>query len=103
MQAMLAAWEGHCADPRLPRTLAPRLRAAGLDVTAVHGHPIINTRLGADTYSQGIMQLMAAFVRKQQGDMATQADAWLADQRALDAQGAYFFSLTRFLFLAVKG
>jgi arsenite methyltransferase len=103
MQAMLAAWEGHCADPRLPRTLGPRLRAAGFNITAVHGHPIINTRLGADTYSQGIMELMAAFVRKRQGDMATQADAWLGDLRDLEAQGAYFFSLTRFLFVAVKG
>lgn len=102
MRAMLAAWEGHCADPRLPRTLGPRLRAAGFDVTAVHGHPIINTRLGADTYSQGIMELMAGFARRTKADVAAQADDWLADLRALDAQGAYFFSLTRFIFVATK-
>jgi arsenite methyltransferase len=102
MRAMLTAWEVHCADPRLPRTLAPRLGAAGFDVRSVHGHPIINTRLGDDTYSQGIMELIAAFVRRRHGDKAAEAAAWEADLRALDRQGEYFFSLTRFLFVAMK-
>lgn len=102
MRALLTVWEGHCADPRLPRTLVPRLRAAGFDVSAVHGHPIINTRLGVDTYSQGIMELLAAFVRKRHGETAALADAWFADLHDLDRQGGYFFALTRFLFLAGK-
>lgn len=102
MRAMLDAWEAHCADPRLPRTLAPRLRAAGFDVTGVHGHAIINTRLVSGTYSIGIMNLMAAFVRKRDAALAGQVDDWLADQRALEARGEYFFSLTRFMFMAAK-
>src|SRR3954447_6605575 len=39
MQAMLTGWEAHCADPRLPRTLGPRLRKAGFDLGGVHGYP----------------------------------------------------------------
>jgi arsenite methyltransferase len=102
MRAMLTAWEAHCADPRLPRTLAPRLRAAGFELRGAHGHPIINTRLGDDTYSQGIMELIAAFVRRRHADKAAEAAAWEADLRALDSRGEYFFSLTRFLFVATK-
>jgi arsenite methyltransferase len=102
MRAMLEAWEGHCADPRLPRTLGPRLRAAGFEVADVRGHAIVNTRLGADTYSIGIMNLMAAFARKREGSVAGQVDEWLAEQKELDARGEYFFSLTRFMFMATK-
>jgi arsenite methyltransferase len=103
MARMLHAWEAHCADPRLPRTLAPRLKAAGLTIDEVRGHPIINTRLGADTYSEGIMELMANFVRKQKGVDGGEIDGWAADLRALSAQGRYFFALTRFLFRVTKG
>jgi SAM-dependent methyltransferase len=102
MARLLRAWEAHCADPRLPRTLAPRLKAAGFKIDEVSGHPIINLRLGSDTYSEGIMELMANFVRKRHSAMSAEVDAWTADQRALDEQGGYFFALTRYLFLATK-
>jgi ubiquinone/menaquinone biosynthesis C-methylase UbiE len=102
MRTMLDVWEAHCADPRLPRSLGPRLRAAGLEVSEVAGHPIINTRLGEETYSQGIMQLIGAFVRRQKSPIAMQVDDWLADLAALDVRGEYFFSLTRFMFLVRK-
>ena len=97
---MLRAWEVHCVDPRLPRTLAPRLRAAGFMVDLVRGHPIINTRLGADIFSQNIMQMMANFVSKQDG--VVDADGWLSDLHGLNDDNRYFFAMTRFMFLATK-
>ena len=102
MARLLRAWETHCADPRLPRTLAPRLRAAGFTVDDVRGHPIINLRLGSDTYSQGIMELLANYVRKRNSAMSAEVDAWAADLRALSEQGRYFFALTRFMVSASK-
>ena len=100
MTAMLRVWEAHCADPRLPRTLGPRLRAAGFKVDLVRGHPIINTRLGADIYSQSVMQMMANFVRKQDG--VVDVDGWHSDLHGLNDDNRYFFALTRFMFLATK-
>ena len=102
MRAMLTVWEKHCAEPRLPRTLALRMRKAGSNVTGIHGHSIINTRLGDDTYSQGIMEMMANFVRKHSRKTGPQADAWLGDLRGLDRQGEYFFSSTRFIVTATR-
>lgn len=100
MAAMLRSWEAHCADPRLPRVLSPKLAAAGFKVGEVVAHPIVNMRLGADTYSEGIMMFMANFVRKR--DPSLDVDGWLADLRALSDQGCYFFASTRFIFLATK-
>jgi SAM-dependent methyltransferase len=98
MQSVLDAWEAHCADPRLPRTLGPLLRAAGFEVTDVTTHTIVNPRLGDDTYSGNLIELIANFVRRRAPDVA--ADAWREDLHALNAQGRYFFALTRFLFSA---
>jgi arsenite methyltransferase len=33
MERVLSAWATHCADPHLPRTLGPRLRDAGFEIT----------------------------------------------------------------------
>ena len=49
MARIMKGWEMHCADPRLPRTLIPRLRAAGFKIVEVEGYPIVNT-----TYRPGI-------------------------------------------------
>ena len=102
MAKMLRHWEAHCADPRLPRTLVPRLRAAGFRIEAVQGHPIVNAHFGDDVYSKGIAELLAAFVRRRVPESAKEVDGWLADLTALNAQGRYFFASTRFIFLAAK-
>jgi hypothetical protein len=102
MRRMLTAWEPHCADPRLPRTLVARLRGGGFEIGKVIGHPIINTRLGDDTYSQNIMGLMANFVRRRKSLEEAEIEAWSADLRELDSSGRYFFSTTRFMVMAHK-
>ena len=100
MAVMLRAWEAHCADPRLPRVLAPKLAANGFKVGDVVAHPIVNMRLGIDTYSEGIMMFLANFVRRREPSL--DVDGWLADLRSLSDQGRYFFASTRFIFLATK-
>jgi len=101
MARVMRAWEVHCTDPRLPRTLRPRL-AGRFRVEKVVGYPIVNTRLGEDTYSDGIMRLLVEFVRRQKSLAAEELDAWADDLQTLSEQGRYFFALTRFLFLASK-
>jgi arsenite methyltransferase len=96
------AWEFHCADPRLPRTLAPRLRAAGFDVVSISGFAIVNTMFDPSTYSHALAQLIVDFIERQDVLARSELDAWLADLRELNSAGRYFFSTLRCFFLAVK-
>jgi arsenite methyltransferase len=102
MAKVLAAWETHCTDPRLPRTLGSRLRAAGFALEGVSGFAIINTTLDEENYSSGIIGLIDDFVRKQGSLASDELDAWRAEQQALSAKGAYFFSTTRHMFQVRK-
>ena len=102
MDKVRRAWEAHCTDPRLPRTLAPRLNAAGFVVEGISGYPIINARLGQETYSGGILQFIIDFVRKQNAVPSEELDDWAAEQRSLSEEGRYFFSTMRYFFLAHK-
>lgn len=102
MAKVLAVWEAHCADPRLPRTLAPRLRAAGFAVEGVSGFPIVNTTLAEKNYSGGLLELIVDFVRKQASMSPEELDAWRTEQRALGERGGYFFGTMRYLFRATK-
>jgi ubiquinone/menaquinone biosynthesis C-methylase UbiE len=102
MKRILQAWEAHCADPRLPRTLAARLKAAGFSLGEIIGYPIINMRLGEDTYSEGLLLLITEFVRKQKSSVSEEVDAWASELRALSDEGRYFFSTMRYFFLVSK-
>jgi ubiquinone/menaquinone biosynthesis C-methylase UbiE len=102
MQRMLRAWESHCADPRLPRTLASRLGAAGFRIDGVSGWAIVNASLDWDSYSYGLARLIEDFVVRHEKVPREEAAAWAAEQRALGESGQYFFSTTRHFFCASK-
>jgi hypothetical protein len=102
MKEVLAAWEAHCTDPRLPRTLVPRLRAAGFAVDGVSGFPIVNTTLAEENYSGGMIGLIADFIRKQGSMPPEELEAWRAEQHALSENGEYFFGTMRYMFRARK-
>lgn len=102
MDRVLGAWDEHLADPHLPRSLAPRLEEAGFGVQRKQVIPLFNPEYGANTYSHGIMGAITAFVAGRQGITGEEADAWAQELRSLGQSGSYFFSLNRYLFLAVK-
>ena len=101
MRAVLKAWEQHCTDPHLPRTLSVQLKTARFRVNAVTGYPLINTLIGA-SYSEGILRLATDFVSRQNSLPRSELDAWAAEQYALSEHGRYFFSSMRCFFLAEK-
>jgi arsenite methyltransferase len=97
---VLAAWEEHLAHARLPRRLIPLLREAGLELTHLEVVPMLNAGYHRNTYSAGMLELVAAFVPGRGGVSADEATAWAEDLKCLGSD--YFFSLNRYLFLARK-
>jgi ubiquinone/menaquinone biosynthesis C-methylase UbiE len=102
MAAVMKAWEPHCAHPRLPRTLADRLRAAGFVVDDVTVFPIVNLCWSDDSYSKGMTPIIAEFVAKRGGIESGELEAWAAEFARLSEEGRYFFCTSRFIFSASK-
>jgi SAM-dependent methyltransferase len=102
MQRVLDAWEEHLVDPHLPRKLIRLLDDAGLTVDLCHVVPIVNVRSNHNTYSAGMIELIADFIPGRQGLAEPDAIAWSEDLSALSRSGDYFLSLNRYLFRAVK-
>ena len=102
MARIMKGWETHCADSRLPRTLIPRLRAAGFTVIGVEGYPIVNTTYRPGDFSHGLSRLIADFVLTHGFDAAV-VDGWLDDLVRIEQRNSSFFSLNRYFFSVEKG
>ena len=98
MARVRKAWEAHCAHPRLPQTLAPRLRDAGFTLAEVSTFQIVNTKLEPGTYSYGVVDLIRDFVAERGLVDPEELAAWADELHALSAQGHYFLSTTRSFF-----
>ena len=102
MAEVLAAWEAHCAHPRLPRSMARRLADAGFTVDEASVFPILNRRWDDDAYSKGIARTIGEFVAKRGGMSGDDVAAWAAEFPRMSREGRYFFFSARFIFLASK-
>lgn len=101
MTQIMKGWEMHCADPRLPRTLIPRLRAVGLQLVDVEGYPIINTTYCSRDFSHGLSHLIGDFLLTRGFEKRILND-WLADLLETEQRSASFFSLNRYFFAVEK-
>ena len=107
---ILRAWDRHLTHRSLPRTLAPHLRSAGFTDVAVQGHAFCTTAFDPQSYGGGVLPQIAAFAVGRgsrlmgAGGPITEEESasWLAELRALDARGAFFFAITQFCFTAIK-
>ncbi|MFQ5775082.1 MAG: class I SAM-dependent methyltransferase [Kiloniellaceae bacterium] len=102
MARVLAAWDEHFVHAGLPRTLSPQLRDAGFTVRRRAVIPMFNPEYDTDTFSHGMIGIIASFVVGRKGVTREEADAWAAELRELGERGRYFFSLNRYLFVADK-
>jgi arsenite methyltransferase len=98
MRAVLAAWEEHLADPYLPRTLGAALRAAGFATGPPRVVTLLGTGANRDTFSAGLVPLIANFVVGRRGLDEAMVRGWVDDLAALGE--ATFFSLNRYVFCA---
>jgi ubiquinone/menaquinone biosynthesis C-methylase UbiE len=97
---VLAAWDEHLVDPYLPRRLTRLLSGAGFSVARREAIPLLNAGYDPNTFSAGLMGFITAFVPGRQGLTEADVQAWAEDLKALGDD--YFFSLNRYLFLAVR-
>jgi ubiquinone/menaquinone biosynthesis C-methylase UbiE len=102
MARVLAAWDGHLADPALPRTLAARLRAAGFSGVAAEGHSFATVDLTPDAYGAAIVPLVERYVAGRDGITAADAAAWSAELGELGERGEFFFACVQFCFTATR-
>jgi arsenite methyltransferase len=102
MDRVLRAWDGHLAHPSLPRTLAPRLRAAGFTDVQVEGHTFATTEHTPDAYGAAILPLVQQYVTGRDGITDAEAAAWAAEQRHLGERGEFFFACIQFCFTATR-
>ena len=98
MKRVLNAFAPHCADSRLPRTLAARFRQVGLQVDEVSYFPIINVDRYEGCYGAMIVPFITAYVGAQGTVSDDELTAWAEEQCELDRRGEHFFSSGRFSF-----
>jgi len=99
---VLRAWDQHLVHPSLPRTLAPRLRAAGFSSVAMVGHAFTALEFDPELYSVALLPTIAEFVAGREGITEAQAQGWLDEQRRLGERGAFYSAITQFCFTATK-
>jgi ubiquinone/menaquinone biosynthesis C-methylase UbiE len=105
MERMLKVWDDHLVDPHLPATLGPLMKRAGFTVRRVEAIPMLSPHYQPATFAAGIIRTISNYVRTnaaRHGLEAQEVQAWWDDQQQLIAQGAFFFSVNRYAFLATR-
>ncbi|MEM7173424.1 MAG: methyltransferase domain-containing protein, partial [Pseudomonadota bacterium] len=102
MERILKAFAPHCADSRLPRTLAAKLRAAGLRLDEVSFFSIINVDRYEGCYAEMTIPFISAYVEGQGSVPDDVLRQWAQEQDDLNKRGEHFFSTGRFSFCVSK-
>ena len=102
MERLLAVWTRRYVNARIARLLPGALRRSGLKVEHADAIALVELDPGETTYSGSQATELARYVVSTGGIPATEATAWQEDLRSLAAQGEYFFSLNRYVFVASK-
>jgi arsenite methyltransferase len=102
MARVLKAWDEHFVHAYLPRALSSELRSAGFTIRRRASIPMFNPEFEDNTYAKGMLEMMASFAPGRNGVTPGEADAWFAEFAKLGAEGKFFFSVNRYLFVAEK-
>jgi SAM-dependent methyltransferase len=91
----------HFVQPHLPTRLPGLLGRAGLALERAEAIPVLELDGSSGTFSGGLIGPTADLAVRY-GVPRDEADAWKADLLARAGGGEYFFSLTRYLFVATR-
>ena len=99
---ILCAWDSAVESPNLPVKLGNLLRRLKFSAIRVEAIPIINSSYTGKNFSAGMLKWFARNAVKQAAITQNESDQWQQQLQELAQQDAYFFSVNRFLFTAVK-
>ena len=102
MARLLRDWDAHLAHPSLPRTLTAQLRAAGFDDVVMEGHTFATNEFSPDFYGGALVPVIERYVAGRDQIGAEELGAWVAEQRALDDRGEFYFACAQFCFSATR-
>jgi len=102
MQTILTAWRSHFVHPDLPGRLPKLLQDAGFVLGYAGGTPVVNTSLESGIYATDMVHTIAKFAERRGNVAAELCQEWLGEQQEYAAKGDFFFSITRFVFVAIK-
>lgn len=102
MNAVLKAWRSHFVHPGLPGRMPRLLEDAGFTLTYAGGTPVANVSMEPDQYAADMIGTIAKFAEKRGGVDPDVCRGWLQEQQDLATTGDFFFSITRFVFVATK-
>lgn len=98
---IMNVWDGHLADPVLPRTFGAKLKDGGFSNVRSEAFVQLDTECDASSASAILIGFIAGYVVSQ-GVSQSEADGWADDLRALGASGSYFCSWNEYIFTADK-
>lgn len=96
---VLRAWEEHFVHPHLPTRLASVLEGTGFTDITVEVIPVVNLAPSSESFSRGMVDTIARWLRRQERVATGDLDAWRNDVLTHEP---YFFSLCRFAFCATR-
>ena len=102
MRRMMASWDQHLSERSVPAILPPILRDTGFTVENLRPVTFCDHVLRPDGIAGMMMRLMERYAVDNGHLSADEARAWSEEQRALAADGRFFFSLTHFVISARK-
>ena len=102
LHTIMEARRNHFVHSDLPARLPALLSKAGFTLDVASGIPVINTTMSAGSYSDEVLRSTAKLAVKEDLISRQDAEAWVAELEAFEEQGDFFFSVTRFLFVASK-
>jgi arsenite methyltransferase len=96
---IMTVWDGHLADPFLPRTLFDKLTSGGFRNVGAEAFVQLDTGYDASSASAILIGFIADYAVSQ-GFSQSEADVWLDDLRTLGA--SYFCTWNEYIFTAEK-
>ncbi|MEY8117875.1 methyltransferase domain-containing protein [Falsihalocynthiibacter sp. BN13B15] len=102
MARMIAAWDHHFVERRIPAVLPSFLREAGFVVDEIRPVTVCDYVLKTDGLANLMMHVMEAYVVGQGHISENEGRLWREEQHALAKKGRFFFSITHFVLCARK-
>ena len=98
MERVLSAWDAHLAHPSLPRTLAHRMREAGLGDVRGEGHAFATADGDPGSYGVAAVPVIEKYVAGREEIGPEEARAWACEQEELRERGDFYFACMQFCF-----